>query len=104
MWHSPHPLAARIDPDASRPSLIGSTWRRRAPEGDAWDRVRIAGIFDCGPDGGGLELVVQTVDFTGEPTLTADASSFADAYARDDNSGVTESLQQALRVLEARAR
>ena len=48
---------------------------RRTPEGDDWDGpVAIVGVWDNGPDFG-LEFVVQTVAFTGQPTLTSDAES-----------------------------
>ena len=77
-WTTRHPAAVALDAD--RPSVMGSRWRRKAPEGDAWDYVAVVGIFDFGNDSGGKELVVQTVEFTGEPTLTADANSFLEAY------------------------
>jgi hypothetical protein len=76
-WQSPHPYAVTVD---EGPKLIGSRWRRRDPEGDPWDGpVSVVGVFDLG-DSGSLELVVQTVAFTGEPTLTADSDSFLSAY------------------------
>lgn len=79
-WETPY--AVTVD---EGPKLIGSTWRRREPEGDSWDGpVAIVGVFDLGNDQGGLELVVQTVAFTGEPTLTADAESFVLAYVPDE--------------------
>ena len=49
-WQSPHPLGLRIDPDQGRPTLVGSTWTRRVPENDDWDRCRIVGVFDTGND------------------------------------------------------
>ena len=69
-WRTPHPLSLRVDPDADRPTLVGSTWTRRVPAGDPWDGpVRIVGVFDLGPDGGGLELCLQPVAF-GEPVMS----------------------------------
>src|SRR4051794_31222372 len=103
-WRSPHPAALRVDPDADKPSLIGSVWYRREPLSDAWDGpVRIVGVHDNGERGGGLELVVQTVAFTGEPTLTASPESFGAAYTRVENENVAERLEARLRELEARA-
>jgi hypothetical protein len=92
-----------IDPLAGRPALVGSTWVRRTPEGDDWDGpVRIVGVFDTGNDANGLELVVQTVAFTGQPTLTADAASFAAHYKRVEVDDPAEKLHETLRTLEAR--
>lgn len=81
-WSTPHPHALVVDDVSTGSRLVGSTWRRRKPEGDAWDNARIVGIYDNGPDLG-LELCVQTVEFTGEPTLTADAESFVAAYTQE---------------------
>lgn len=80
-WQTPHPHAVTVD---EGPSLIGSTWKRRVAQGDDWDGpVAIVGVWDNGPDFG-LEFVVQTVAFTGQPTLTSDADSFVAAYEPDE--------------------
>jgi hypothetical protein len=95
----PRPLV--INPDAGRPALLDSRWRRRHPEGDAYDEVVIRGIFDCGPDGGGLELVISPLSFG--PTLTCTPESLAEAYTRSEKNDPTERLKERLRDLEARA-
>lgn len=99
---SPPPGAVVIDPDADKPKLIGSRWRRRAPEGDAWDEVDLVGVHDNGPDHGGPELCVRTRAFTGEPVMTADADSFIAAYKRAEADDPAERLDRRLRELEAR--
>src|SRR5689334_16480419 len=99
------PLGAKgvvIDPSEGKPQLVGSRWRRRRKENDSWDDVRIVGVFDLGPDAGGLELVVQPVEF-GQPAQTADVASFAAAYKRAEGDDPLERLDQRLRALEARA-
>lgn len=104
-WATKHPDAISIDPTADRATIIGSTWQRRTPEGDAWDGpVRIVGIFDTGNDVNGIELVVQTVAFTGQPTLTSDATSFVEAYARCDDGDPIADLRARVQQLESRAR
>jgi hypothetical protein len=105
MWESPHPLALRVNPDANRPTVIGSIWRRREPEGDdPWDGpVRIVGVFDLGNDAGGLELCVQPVEF-GQPVMTASGEEFAREYRRAEADDATvERVEASLRDLEARA-
>lgn len=106
MWGD-NPHATILDPDADRPQLVGSTWVRKQPEGDsAWDTVRVVGVWDNGADSAAqLELVVQTVAFTGEPTLTANAESFVQAYRREDETDATlENISARLRELEGRVR
>jgi hypothetical protein len=100
-WGSAHPLV--VDPDADRPTLIGSRWVRREPLGDAWDGpVEVVGCHDNGPDHGGLEMVIRTVAFTGEPVLTATPESFGAAYKREGDDNPAERLNARLRELEAR--
>jgi hypothetical protein len=96
-------VTLRIDPHAGQPPLIGSRWLRRKPEGDdPWDGpVEVCGLYDNGPDHGGMELVVRTVAFTGEPVLTASAESFAAAYKREDEPDPLEDVRDRLRALEA---
>lgn len=89
-----------IDPDAGRPSLIGSRWRRRKPEGDdPWNEVVVTGVFDLGERG--LELTVTPVSFG--PTLSADPESFVAAYTRAEADDTTEELTERLRAIEARS-
>jgi hypothetical protein len=91
-----------IDPDAGRPSLIGSRWVRRDPVGDEWDGpVEIVGVHDNGPDHGGAELVIRTVTF-GPPVVTATPESFGAAYTREAGEDPAERLAGRLRELEAR--
>jgi hypothetical protein len=89
-----------VDPDANKPTLIGSRWQRRAPEGDAWDEVVIRGVFDLGNDSGGLEYVVSPASFG--PALTTPPESLTEGYARAEGDDVTERLAARLRDLEAR--
>lgn len=100
-WESRNPGALRIDPDAERPTLIGSTWARRVPEGDDWDFCKIVAVFDTGNDSAGLELCVQTVVFGGQPVMTADAEAFAAAYRREEDDDPAERVAARLRELEA---
>jgi hypothetical protein len=98
-WHTPG--AVRIDPDADKPKLISSRWRRRDPVGDPYDLVDITGVFDLGPDAGSYEIVLRPVEFA--PTLSATAESFAANYTRADAvDDVSERLAARLRELEAR--
>lgn len=90
-----------IDRDAGKPALVGSRWRRRAPENDDWDKVVICGVHDNGPDHNGFELVVTPLAFG--PCLTADPESFAAAYAREIEDDPALSAAARLRELEARA-
>lgn len=100
-----HPLAVAVDPNAGSPQIIGSTWVRREPTGDEWDGpVRIVGLFDTGNDHNGIELCVQTVAFTGQPTLTADSDSFVAAYKREVPDDQMENLRARVADLEARSR
>ena len=103
-WRSPHALV--IDPDADRPTLIGSRWVRREPLGDDWDGpVEVCGLHDNGADHGGAELVIRTVAFTGEPCCTASPESFAAAYRReraDNDPPLVERLEARLNELAAR--
>lgn len=89
-----------IDRDAGRPALVGSRWQRREPAGDVWDVIVISGVFDNGPDHGGMELVVQPLTF-GEPCLTADPESFASVYRRQSGDDVGERVAATLAALEA---
>jgi hypothetical protein len=91
-----------IDPNAGKPRLLDSRWRRRAPQGDAYDEVVIRGVFDLGSDHGGLELVVSPLSFG--PVLTCTAESLAEAYTRSEveSNDPNERLQARLRELEAR--
>ena len=95
-----------IDPDAElgRPKMIGSRWQRREAQGDAWDGpVEIVGVYELSEQhGGGLELCIRTVDFTGQPVQTAEAADFAAAYLRLEDDDVSERLAARLRDLEAR--
>src|SRR3954467_670288 len=91
-----------INPNAGRPSLLDSRWRRREPQGDPYDEVVIRGVFDLGNDNGGLELVVSPLSFG--PVLTCTAESLADSYSRSEaeRDDPNERLQARLRELEAR--
>ena len=103
MWESPRPGALRIDPNENRPTLIGSEWHRRVPEGDSWDRCRIVGVYDLGADFGGLELCVTPLTFG--PVMTSDAESFAKSYRREDEKAddPAERITARLREIEAKA-
>lgn len=99
-WKSPHPHAVVIDPDAGRPTLIGSHWTRRAKEDDPFDDVVIRGVFDLGNDSGGLEFCVSPLSFG--PTLTATPESLSEAYTRAEGDDPAEKLRRRLHELEAR--
>lgn len=103
-WETPHPNGLRIDVNEGRPTIIGSTWVRRVPEGDdPWNGpVRIVGVHDLGERGGGLELCVTPIEFG--PVMTASAESFAEAYKREEEAGEdpAERIDARLRELAAR--
>lgn len=89
-----------IDTTRDRP-LIGSTWVRKDPQEDVYDRVVIRGVFTLSDDLGS-ELCVSPVEFG--PTLTASPESLAESYVREDDpdDGRVEKLRDTLRNLEAR--
>lgn len=94
-----------VDPTGDRPKLVGSRWVRRSPVGDLWDGpIEVAGIFDLGPDAGGLELVVRLVEFAhGEPALTTTAEALGAHYKREGepDDGAAGRAQEALQALAA---
>lgn len=94
------PWMTVIDPDADRPTLIGSRWRRREAAGDEWDEVIIRGVFDLGNDHGGLEYVVSPASFG--PALTTTPDALAESYTRAEGDDPAERLAARLRDLEAR--
>jgi hypothetical protein len=102
-WRSAHPHALVVDPEADRPSVVGSVWRRREKLEDAWDTVRIVGLWQNNPDVGPDELCVAPVEFDGSPVLSVSVESFAAAYTRADNDNPAERLEARLRELQARS-
>lgn len=97
-WQTPT-RALVVDPDAGRPTLVGSHWKRREPEADdPWNEVVVTGVLDLGERG--LELTVQPRSFG--PTLSADPDSFVEAYARVEGEYPMEEINERLRAIEAR--
>lgn len=98
------PWSTQIDPNAGE-DFIGSVWVRREPEDESpWNRVRIVGVHDNGPDHG-HELCLQTEAFSGEPVVTASADSLADSYRRlrdESDDDPVAALSARVRALEAR--
>lgn len=79
-------------------NLLGSIWRRREPVGDdAYDRVRVAGIFQL--QRGEFELSVVPLDGFG-PTVSTTLDSLAAAYTTtEDGAAHLRALRQRLDAL-----
>lgn len=83
--------------------LIGSTWHRREPVGDAFDTIVVRGIMDLPEARGGAEICVSPVDFG--PTLTTTPEALAESYRREaDDDAQVDELRSTIRELEARVR
>jgi hypothetical protein len=105
-WRSPHPIPRRavvIDPDAGRPKLIGSHWRRKVSESDEFDEVVIRGIHDNGPDTlSQFEFVVSPATFG--PAITCTAESLAENFTRVGADADDAAAKLAARITELEAR
>lgn len=56
---------------------VGQKLRRREPASDCWDDVVVTGYFDCGPDGGGAEIVISPAIGFASPIIATPESILA---------------------------